>query len=123
LSPDGQYVAFTRDHDLYVIDVRSGEEKRLTHDGGAAIYNGWAAWVYYEEILGRSSNYKAFWWSPNSELIAFLHFDETRVPEFPLFDAEGVHGRLELQRYPKAGDPVPLVRLGIVRIKTVLVSG
>jgi dipeptidyl-peptidase-4 len=119
-SPDGNYVSFTRDHDLYIIDVHSGIERRFTNDGaaGAGIYNGRAAWVYYEEILGRSSQYQAFWWSPNSESIAFLRFDETKVPEFPLFDAEGTHGRLELQRYPKAGDPVPLVRLGIINIKS-----
>ncbi len=117
LSPDGHYVSFTRDHDLYIINIQSGEEKQLTQDGAEGIYNGWAAWVYYEEILGRSSQYRAFWWSPNSESIAFLRFDETKVPEFPLFDAEGTHGRLELQRYPKAGDPVPQARLGIVNIK------
>ncbi len=122
LSPDGSYVSFTRDHDLYIIDIRSGEEKRLTNDGAEAIYNGRAAWVYYEEILGRSSRYQAFWWSPNSESIAFLRFDETKVPEFPLFDAEGAHGRLELQRYPKAGDPVPQVRLGIINIKSSNIS-
>ena len=114
LSPDRKKVAFTRDHDLYIIDLRSGEEKRLTHDGSAGIYSGYAAWVYYEEILGRSSRYQAFWWSPNSEMIAFLRFDESQVPEFPLVNSEGVHGKLELQRYPKAGDPVPKVRLGIV---------
>jgi dipeptidyl-peptidase-4 len=118
LSPDGRYVAFTRDHDLYIIDIQSGDERRLTNDGSATIYNGWAAWVYYEEILGRESHYRAFWWSPSSELIAFLRFDETQVPEFPLVDAEGIHGKLELQRYPKAGDPVPQVRLGMVTIKT-----
>jgi dipeptidyl-peptidase-4 len=122
LSPDGHYVAFTRDHDLYIIDIISGEEKRLTSDGDRSVYNGWAAWIYYEEILGRSSHYQAFWWSPNSESIAFLHFDETDVPEFPLFNAAGVHGRLELQRYPKAGDPLPQVRLGIIQIKKGIIT-
>ena len=72
--------------------------------------------MYYEEVLGRKSKYKAFWWSPKSNLIAFLRFDDVRVPEFPLYSASGQHGRLEMQRYPKAGDPLPGVRLGIVDI-------
>jgi dipeptidyl-peptidase 4 len=122
LSPDGRYVAFTRDHDLYSIDIQSFQEKRLTYDGDQTVYNGWAAWLYYEEVLGRASRYRAFWWSPNSESIAFLRFDETKVPEFPLFDAEGTHGQLELQRYSKAGDPIPQVLLGIIDLKTVKIN-
>lgn len=32
-SPDGEWQAFTRDYDLYVRSLASGEEIRLTHDG------------------------------------------------------------------------------------------
>ncbi len=112
-SPDLKKVAFTRDHDLYVIDLASGAEQRLSFDGSETIYNGWASWVYYEEILGRGLQYRAFWWAPNSESIAYLRFDDGPVPEFPLVKADGAHGELELQRYPKAGDPNPQVRLGV----------
>jgi dipeptidyl-peptidase-4 len=116
-SPDGKYVAFTRNNNLYVLDIASGLELQLTNDGSDTIYNGWASWVYYEEILGRASRYAAFWWSPNSEMIAFLRFDDSPVPTFPLFDAEGVHGKLEITRYPEAGDSNPYVRLGIYHLK------
>jgi len=117
-SPDGKFVAFTRDFNLFVVNVETGLEKKLTSDGSDLIYNGWASWVYYEEILGRGSRYAAFWWSPNSEMLAFLRFDDKPVPEFPIYRADGVHGELEIQRYPKAGDPNPLVKLGIIHIKT-----
>jgi len=112
-SPDGKKLAFTRQKDLYWIDLSTGKETRLTFDGSDVIYNGWASWVYYEEILGRGSRYKAYWWSPDGEKIAYLRFDDTPVPEFPIFHADGVHGELEVTHYPKAGDPNPLVKLGV----------
>ncbi|MFQ6069423.1 MAG: S9 family peptidase [Candidatus Aminicenantales bacterium] len=117
-SPNGQYLAYTRNHDLFVLNVNTGLEIQLTSDGSDTIYNGWASWVYYEEILGRRSRYAAFWWSPNSRKIAFLRFDDSPVPVFPIFRARGTHGALEKERYPKAGDPNPKVRLGIADIES-----
>ncbi|HHM24262.1 MAG TPA: S9 family peptidase, partial [Bacteroidetes bacterium] len=114
LSPDGRKVAYTREHNLYTLDLDTGLEHQLTTDGSDVIYNGWASWVYYEEILGRPSRYRAFYWSPDSKKLAFLRFDDSPVPEFPIFHANGVHGQLEITHYPKAGDPNPKVRLGIV---------
>jgi dipeptidyl-peptidase-4 len=67
-----------------------------------------------EEILGRASQYKAFWWNPNSKNIAFFRFDETKVPEFTMTDAPGQHGQVSSLRYPKVGDPNPEVKVGIV---------
>ncbi len=121
LSPDRKQVAFTRNKNLYVIDITTGSERQLTRDGGALIYNGWASWVYYEEILGRRSRYRAFYWSEDSKKIAFLRFDDSPVPEFPIFHHEGsdpVHGMLEETRYPKSGDPNPKVSLGIAHLET-----
>ena len=76
-SPDSTRIAFTRDNDLYVVDIATGAEKRLTYDGSDVILNGYASWVYYEEIFGRSSNYRAFWWSPDSKRIGFYKFSYT----------------------------------------------
>jgi dipeptidyl-peptidase-4 len=70
-----------------------------------------------EEILGRATRHKAYWWSPNSEMIAFLHTDDSPVPKFPIFSSKGVHGKLEWEHYPKAGDPNANVKLGIVNLK------
>ncbi len=116
LSPDAKYLAYTRDHNLFACALDSGLEYQITSDGSDTIYNGWASWVYYEEILGRSSRYAAFWWSPDSRKIAFLRFDDGPVPVFNIVRSTGVHGELETQRYPKSGDPNPRVKLGIVTL-------
>ena len=114
LSPDGKYVAFTRNNDLYAVDVASGKEIRYTTDATDVIYNGYASWVYFEEILGRPTKYKAFWWSPDGKKLAFMRFDDTKVPMFPINGSTGQHGYTEKTRYPKAGDPNPEVRVGFV---------
>ena len=114
LSPDGRFVAYTRNHDLYSMDIETGLEYQLTADGSGTIYNGWASWVYMEEILGRGTRYRAFWWSPDSQKLAYLRFDDSPVPTFPLFRMGGTHGEQEIERYPKPGDPNPYVKLGIV---------
>src|SRR5690606_40931410 len=48
LSPDKQYVAFTRKSDLYSVRIADLKEVRYTNDGTDVIYNGWASWVYFE---------------------------------------------------------------------------
>lgn len=135
-SPDSTRLAFTRNNDLYVVDIASGVETRLTDDGTDLILNGYASWVYYEEILGRSSRYKAFWWSPDSRKIGFYRFDNTQVPLFPIYSAFadpkaasvqyqsprvtdlGIGGSLSETRYPKCGQTNPQVKIGIVDIST-----
>ena len=71
--------------------------------------------MYMEEILGRGTRYRAFWWSPDSQKIAFLRFDDSPVPIFPIFRSTGQHGDLERERYPKSGDPNPFVKLGVAQ--------
>ena len=115
-SPDSSMIAFTRNNDLYIYVVKTGKEKRLTFDGSDLILNGWASWVYYEEILGRGSRYKAFWWSPDSRKLAYYKFDNSGVPMFPIYEASGHHGTLSETRYPKAGDKNPEVKVGIIDI-------
>ncbi len=115
-SPDSTMLAFTRDNDLYVVNIATAEEKRLSFDGSDVILNGYASWVYYEEIFGRPSRYRAFWWSPDSRKLAFYRFDNSNVPVFPLYSAVGQDGSLRQTRYPKAGEPNPEVRIGIVDV-------
>ncbi|MCX7611869.1 MAG: S9 family peptidase [Ignavibacterium sp.] len=116
-SPDGKKVAYTINNNLFYFDVDKQIETQLTFDGNDTIKNGYASWVYYEEILGRASNYRAFYWSPNSEMIAFLRMDDSPVPKFPLYIADGNRGKLEWEFYPKAGEPNPNVSLHIAHIK------
>lgn len=117
LSPNKTKIAFTdKDNNLAVYDIKSKEIKKLTTDGTNVIMNGYASWVYFEEILGRSSRYKAFWWSPDSEQIAYYKFDDSNVPMFPIYDSRGQHGFITETRYPKAGDPNPEVKIAFVNV-------
>ena len=115
-SPGGDKIAYTKNKDLYVFDLSNNRETRLTFDATDRIYNGYASWVYMEEILGRASRYAAFWWSPDGNKIAFLRTDEKDVPIFTLNrldEPDGIHGKLEQVPYPKPGDPNPRVKMGI----------
>jgi dipeptidyl-peptidase-4 len=124
-SPDGKKLAYTKNKDLYVYDLGTNKEIRLTYDAGDRIYNGYSAWVYMEEILDRPSRYAAFWWAPDGNKIAYLRTDETDVPVFTLNrldEPDGIHGKLEQVPYPKAGDPNPKVKMGIADIATGLTT-
>ena len=115
-SPDSTMLAYTRSNDLYVLRLSDSLETRLTFDGSDLVLNGYASWVYYEEIFGRPSRYRAFWWAPDSKKIAFYRFDNTRVPMFPIYSPKGQDGSLRQTRYPKCGEPNPEVRIGIVSL-------
>ena len=107
-------LAFTRGGNLWVVPADGGEERQLTFDGSKTVYNGYASWVYYEEIFGRPSKYRAFWWSPDSRTLAFYRFDDTEVPMFPIYSPFGQDGTLRETHYPKAGEKNPQVRIGFV---------
>ena len=120
-SPDNSKIAYTKNRDLYVYDLANDKEIRLTTDASDKIYNGYASWVYFEEILGRPSRYAAFWWSNDGTKIAYLRFDDSEVPVFTLNrldEADGIHGVIEAVPYPKAGDPNPKVKIGVADIAT-----
>jgi dipeptidyl-peptidase-4 len=109
-SPDGSRLAFVRKHNLFVHTVNGNNEKQLTKDTGDNLFNGDIDWVYTEE-LGVRSNY---FWSPDSKEIAFMHMDETKVPTYPITDWMPTHPSVDNEKYPKVGDPNPVVKLGVV---------
>ncbi|MEW6338114.1 MAG: DPP IV N-terminal domain-containing protein [Acidobacteriota bacterium] len=111
-SPDGRRVAFVRGNDLWVVDLASGRESRLTRDGSDTLLNGTLSWVYWEELFGRRD--MAYWWAPDSSAIAFLRSDESGVDVSVFPDFEPATPRVSRQRYPKAGSANPKVRLGII---------
>jgi dipeptidyl aminopeptidase/acylaminoacyl peptidase len=113
-SPDGQFIAFVRDNNLYVVDIATQTERALTTDGSSFVLNGKADWVYEEEIFNRTA--KAYWWSPDSRSISFVRYDDTPVHKFTVVDHIPLRQVVEYEAYPKAGDPNPLVKLGIVSI-------
>jgi dipeptidyl-peptidase-4 len=110
VSPKGGYVSFVRDQNLWVIDLKTGEERQLTTDGGGAIHNAEAEFIAQEE-MGQSSGY---WWAPDDSAIAYKRFDETAVPVARRFEIYAEHVDVVEQRYPAAGDPNVTVKLGVV---------
>ena len=115
-SPDSNYVAYTKNNNLYVVEINTKKETQFTFDGNDSLMNGYASWVYTEEILGRASHYRAFWWSPDSRNIAFFKTNDSPVPIFTITNSAGQHGEVEKERYPAAGDKNPEVKIGIAHI-------
>lgn len=114
-SPDGRRLAFVRTNNLYVIELDTPNEVRVTSDGSETILNGNLSWVYWEEIFGRRDI--GYWWSPDSRALAYLQTDESSVGMSYYVDFRPDSSpRLIKQRYPKAGTPNPRVRVGVAEI-------
>jgi dipeptidyl-peptidase-4 len=108
-SPDGKKVAYVFENNLYYKDLESGAVIQATNDGvNNALINGVTDWVYEEEF----AFVKAYEWSPNSEQIAFISFDESEVPEFSM-DVYGneLYQKPYVFKYPKAGEKNAVVAL------------
>jgi dipeptidyl-peptidase-4 len=109
-SPDGSRVSYVRQHNIFVRPVSGKGEKQLTTDKKDDLFNGDIDWVYAEE-LGVRSNY---FWSADSKEIVFLHMDEANVPTYPIANLIPTQATVDNQKYPKVGDPNPVVKLGVV---------
>ncbi len=114
ISPAGGHVAFVRDQNLHVYDLAKAQGKALTNDGGGPIKNGMAEFVAQEE-MDRTTGY---WWAPDDRHIAFARVDETPVKVTQRFEIAADNVATFSQRYPAAGSPNVLVRLGIADVRT-----
>ena len=114
VSARGNFLAYVRDQNLYLFDLRLRTEKALTLDGAGAISNGVAEFVAQEE-MGRHTGY---WWSPDERHIAFERSDESAVPQQMRLEGSGASQAPVLQRYPAAGDANAMVTLGVADITT-----
>lgn len=110
VSPLGHYVSFVRDQDLWVVDVATGAERRLTNDGGGTIHNAESEFVAQEELAQPNG----YWWAPDESLIAFKRFDESAVTVARRMEVYADRVDVAEQRYPAAGEPNVTVRLGVV---------
>jgi dipeptidyl-peptidase-4 len=114
-SPNGQWLAYVRENDLYAWNIADGEERRLTHDGSDTLLNGTLSWVYWEELFNRAD--RGFEWSPDSRSIAYLQTDDAGVGQMHYVDFEPYLPKLIDQRHPKPGSANPKVRAGIVSLE------
>ena len=116
LSPDGSKVAYVYNNNIFVWDIAANYTKQLTLDGVKnKIINGITDWVYEEEF----AFVRAFEWNSDGSKLAFIRFDETKVPEFSM----DVYGANLYQtqtkfKYPKAGEVNSEVSLHIVDLDT-----
>ena len=102
MSPNGRYVAFVKDNNLYIHKADYGTEVAVTKDENKAILNGVADWLYEEEF-GVTTLCA---WSPDSKMLAFVRLDEHEVPSFSWeVYSDTQYPTQESLRYPKAGCP------------------
>lgn len=116
-SPDGRMIAFTRDHDVWALDLETGDETAVTTTGSDSLLNGVLDWVYMEELFTRG-DVQGYWWSPDSRHIAYLQIDESPVQEFAITDFAPIYNTATMQHYPQAGSPNPIVRVAIHHVET-----
>lgn len=109
-SPDGKLKAISRDRNVYVSDADGKNEVAVTTEGSVSkrIKYGIASWVYGEELGVR----EAMWWSPDGKRLAYYRFDEGPVKDYFLqYNQRDVQDTLDVEAYPKAGAPNPVVTL------------
>jgi dipeptidyl-peptidase-4 len=113
-SPDGQWIAYVQDAELYVAAIGGGPARQLTHGArGSGKTHGLAEYIAQEE-MGRS---RGFWWSPSGQYLAFTEVDETHIPLYRIVHQGKETVSEETHRYPFAGAPNAKVRLGVVSVQ------
>jgi len=112
LSPDEHWISYVTDGDLRFAAVSHGKPRAVAEHADQ-ILNGDLDWVYPEELSIRTG----YEWSPDSDRLAFLRFDEHPVHTYPIEDFIPHLATVDEEKYPKAGDPNPIVTLGIYSLK------
>tara|TARA_Y100001963_G_scaffold160177_1_gene268659 strand:- start:5058 stop:7292 length:2235 start_codon:yes stop_codon:yes gene_type:complete len=115
-SPDNSKIAYVFNNNIYVYDVVENSEKQITKDGKInSIINGVTDWVYEEEL----GFVKAFEWNNKGDRIAFLRFDESKVPEFSMdIFGSDLYPDQQVFKYPKAGEANSDVSLHMYDVAT-----
>lgn len=114
-SPDGKYVAYVSESNLFVEDVATGMIKKLTNDGSRKLINGTFDWVYEEEFSCRDG----FRWSPDGRHIAFWQVDARKVGDYYMFNTtDSNYSKVIPVEYPKVGEPPSPVKIGVVNVQS-----
>ena len=83
MSHDGRLVAYTRDNNVYVSNIDYKTDIAVTKDGVVnQVINGSPDWAYEEEF----SVTNTMRWSSDDSVLAFMRFDETKVPTYTFDD-------------------------------------
>ncbi|MDA1081137.1 MAG: S9 family peptidase [Gemmatimonadetes bacterium] len=110
-SPDGNRVAYLREHNIYVEPTGGGPIVALTTDGSNTTINGTFDWVYEEELGMRDG----FRWSPDGSRIAYWQLDAKGVRDFLLINnTDSLYSFVTPIQYPKAGTTNSAARIGVV---------
>lgn len=124
-SPDGFQIAFVRNNNIFLVKLLFGNsESQVTKDGEYnKVLNGIPDWVYEEEF----GYNRAFDFSADSKMIAYVRFDESQVPlySFPLYKgmapektAYATYPGAYSYKYPKAGETNSTVTVHTYDIKS-----
>jgi dipeptidyl-peptidase 4 len=100
LSPDRRFAALSREHDLWVRDMTTGAERRLTTDGAAR--HGYGT----DNEGWRRSARPAVTWSPDGTKLLTYRLDERGVGEMHLLETQQGRPRLHSWPYALPGDTV-----------------
>jgi dipeptidyl-peptidase-4 len=108
VAPVGDWKAFTRNNNIFLSHADGSGEKRVTTDGSVdfRIRNGVPTYVYTEELALA----EAMWWSPDGTKLAYMRFDEDKVPDYPLqLEQTKQYSTTRTIAYPSPGstNPVP----------------
>ena len=110
-SPDGKWVGYVFENNLYVESIHNHSISQLTFDGSHTIINGTFDWVYEEEFGLRDG----FRWSPDSKSIAYWQLDAEGVGVFYMINnTDSVYSFIIPVQYPKVGTTNSDCRVGVV---------
>uniref|UniRef100_A0A8C4SDS2 Uncharacterized protein n=1 Tax=Erpetoichthys calabaricus TaxID=27687 RepID=A0A8C4SDS2_ERPCA len=114
-GPLGNQLVYIFESNIYYQQDTSSSALRLTSTGrDGIVLNGVSDWLYEEEVL---QTYIAHWWSSDGARLAYLMINNTATPimEIPQF-LGGVYPVSTHYPYPKAGQPLPSVKLFVVNL-------
>lgn len=109
-SPNGAHVAAVAAGELHVIDLATKTNRALTSGASETLSHGTAEFIAQEEM----DRFEGFWWSPDSESIAYQETDDSALEVRYIADPLQPSAPPRKNRYPRAGTANSTVRLGII---------